>query len=154
MRAAVPGLKSLCAVGCIILFAAAALWPSGAAYAAAVPKHLVPLTVDLLRGVKEKLKSASPKSGETDIRQRAYKILRQEGLYHWARRELIRPSRPMTPDTVPVIGRTRYANLILNTGHGTLGWTMACGSGRIVADLVSGRTPEIDLDGLGVERFG
>lgn len=62
--------------------------------------------------------------------------------------------RPMTPDNVPVIGRTRYANLILDTGHGTLGWTMACGSGRIVADLVSGRTPEIDLDGLGVERFG
>ena len=62
--------------------------------------------------------------------------------------------RPMTPDNVPVIGRTRYASLILNTGHGTLGWTMACGSGRIVADLVSGRTPEIDLDGLGVERFG
>ena len=61
--------------------------------------------------------------------------------------------RPMTPDTVPVIGRTRYANLSLDTGHGTLGWTMACGSGRIVADLVSGRTPEIDLDGLGVERF-
>ncbi|MFQ5618086.1 MAG: hypothetical protein ACE5FR_03855, partial [Rhodospirillales bacterium] len=48
------------------------------------------MTVDLLRGVKEGLKSASPKSGEADIRQRAYKILRQEGLYHWARRELIR----------------------------------------------------------------
>lgn len=62
--------------------------------------------------------------------------------------------RAMTPDSVPVIGRTRYPNLILNTGHGTLGWTMACGSGRIVADLASGRDPEIDLDGLGVERFG
>ena len=62
--------------------------------------------------------------------------------------------RPMTPDNVPVIGRTRYANLIFDTGHGTLGWTMACGSGRIVADLVGGRTPEIDLDGLGVDRFG
>ncbi len=46
--------------------------------------------------------------------------------------------RPMTPDGPPVIGATRYANLHLNTGHGTLGWTMACGSGRVLADLLSG----------------
>ncbi|MCU0837511.1 MAG: D-amino acid dehydrogenase [Rhodospirillales bacterium] len=62
--------------------------------------------------------------------------------------------RPSTPDGVPVIGRTRYSNLFLNSGHGTLGWTMACGSARVVADLVLGRTPEIDLAGLGLERFG
>lgn len=62
--------------------------------------------------------------------------------------------RPSTPDGVPVIGPTRYANLYLNTGHGTLGWTMACGSGRILADLVSGRTSDIFLAGLGAERFG
>ena len=49
--------------------------------------------------------------------------------------------RPMTPDGTPVIGPTRYPNLFLNTGHGTLGWTMACGSGRAVADAVLGRTP-------------
>ena len=49
----------------------------------------------------------------------------------------------MTPDGTPVIGPTRYPNLFLNTGHGTLGWTMACGSGRAVADAVLGRTPEI-----------
>lgn len=61
--------------------------------------------------------------------------------------------RPMTPDSVPVIGRTRYANLFLNTGHGTLGWTHACGSARILADLIADRTPEIDLDGLTIERF-
>jgi D-amino-acid dehydrogenase len=61
--------------------------------------------------------------------------------------------RPATPDSVPIIGATSYANLFLNTGHGTLGWTMACGSGRIVADLIAGRTPEIDLTGLGLERF-
>ncbi len=52
--------------------------------------------------------------------------------------------RPATPGNVPLIGATRYSNLFLNTGHGTLGWTMACGSGRLLADLVSGRTPEID----------
>ncbi|MDD5176320.1 MAG: D-amino acid dehydrogenase [Sterolibacterium sp.] len=52
--------------------------------------------------------------------------------------------RPVTPGNVPLIGATRYPNLYLNTGHGTLGWTMACGSGRLLADLVSGRTPEIN----------
>ena len=62
--------------------------------------------------------------------------------------------RSMTPDGVPVIGITKYSNLILNTGHGTLGWTMACGSGRIVADILSRRDPGIDLNGLGIERFG
>ena len=46
--------------------------------------------------------------------------------------------RPMTPDGTPIVGRTRLANLYTNTGHGTLGWTMACGSGRVLADLVSG----------------
>ena len=62
--------------------------------------------------------------------------------------------RPMTPDGTPVIGPTRYPNLFLNTGHGTLGWTMSCGSGRAVADIVMGKTPEIDLDGLTAERYG
>jgi len=52
--------------------------------------------------------------------------------------------RPATPNNVPLIGRSRYGNLFLSTGHGTLGWTMACGSGRLIADLVSGRTPEIE----------
>lgn len=51
--------------------------------------------------------------------------------------------RPATPDNVPLIGRTRLRNLYLNTGHGTLGWTLACGSGRVLADLVSGKRPEI-----------
>jgi len=53
--------------------------------------------------------------------------------------------RPATPSNVPCIGRTRYGNLWLNTGHGTLGWTMACGSGAALADLVSGRRPEPDF---------
>jgi D-amino-acid dehydrogenase len=46
---------------------------------------------------------------------------------------------------VPLIGRTRYANLYLNTGHGTLGWTLACGSGRALAEIVSGRDPGVDF---------
>ncbi len=61
--------------------------------------------------------------------------------------------RPTTPDSVPILGTTRYDNLLLNTGHGTLGWTMACGSARVITDLIAGRAPEIDLEGLGLERF-
>ncbi|MEW6147881.1 MAG: D-amino acid dehydrogenase, partial [Pseudomonadota bacterium] len=61
--------------------------------------------------------------------------------------------RPMTPDGPPVIGRTHYANLHLNTGHGTLGWTMSCGSGRVLADMLSGRKPDIDVSALSVERY-
>lgn len=62
--------------------------------------------------------------------------------------------RPMTPDGPPVIGGTRYANLYLNTGHGTLGWTMACGSGRVIADIMSGRAPDIDVRELAMSRYG
>jgi D-amino-acid dehydrogenase len=62
--------------------------------------------------------------------------------------------RPMTPDGPPVLGPTRYRDLWLNTGHGTLGWTMACGSGQVMADLISGRRPAIDLAGLTIERYG
>jgi len=54
--------------------------------------------------------------------------------------------RPATPSNLPCVGRTKYPNLFLNTGHGTLGWTHACGSGRAIADLVSGRRPEMDFD--------
>ena len=61
--------------------------------------------------------------------------------------------RPMTPDGPPVIGAARYANLHLNTGHGTLGWTMACGSGRVLADLLSGRKPDIDAAELAINRY-
>ena len=57
--------------------------------------------------------------------------------------------RPATPGGVPCIGRTRYPNLLLNTGHGTLGWTMACGSGAAIADIASGRKPELDFRFMG-----
>ena len=53
--------------------------------------------------------------------------------------------RPATPSNVPLVGRTRFANLFLDTGHGTLGWTMACGSGRALANIVAGRDPEVDF---------
>ncbi|MEQ9490633.1 MAG: D-amino acid dehydrogenase [Alphaproteobacteria bacterium] len=62
--------------------------------------------------------------------------------------------RPMTPDGTPVLGPTRYENLYLNTGHGTLGWTMSCGSARLVADLVVGNKPGIDMEGLTAARYG
>jgi D-amino-acid dehydrogenase len=62
--------------------------------------------------------------------------------------------RPMTPDGTPVIGPTPYRNLFLNTGHGTLGWTMACGSGQFLADLISGKKPAIATDGLYMDRYG
>ena len=57
--------------------------------------------------------------------------------------------RPATPSNAPLIGRTRYRNLYLNTGHGTLGWTMACGSGRGLADVVAGRKPDVDFRFIG-----
>ena len=61
--------------------------------------------------------------------------------------------RPMTPDGTPVIGATPVGNLWLNTGHGTLGWTMAAGSGRVLADLISGRSPQIEAGDLGISRY-
>ncbi len=61
--------------------------------------------------------------------------------------------RPQTPDSVPVIGNCGIEGLLLNTGHGTLGWTMAAGSARVIADLVAGRQTEIPLEGLTLSRF-
>ena len=62
--------------------------------------------------------------------------------------------RPMTPDGTPVIGPTPISNLYLNTGHGTLGWTMSCGSGRVLADMITGHQPEIDTADLALCRYG
>ena len=53
--------------------------------------------------------------------------------------------RPATPSNVPLVGGTRYRNLFLDTGHGTLGWTMACGSGRALAGVIGGRRPEVEF---------
>ncbi|WP_313738435.1 D-amino acid dehydrogenase [Pseudomonas sp.] len=62
--------------------------------------------------------------------------------------------RPATPDGTPIVGATRLRNLFLNTGHGTLGWTMACGSGRLLADLIACKTPQISAAGLDISRYG
>jgi len=56
--------------------------------------------------------------------------------------------RPMTPEGTPILGRGRLANLHYNTGHGHMGWTMACGTARICADLIAGRSPDLPLEGL------
>jgi D-amino-acid dehydrogenase len=61
--------------------------------------------------------------------------------------------RPMTPDGPPIVGRTGLEGLYLNTGHGTLGWTMSCGSGRFLADVVSGRKPEVDPADISIDRY-
>ncbi|WP_322086775.1 D-amino acid dehydrogenase [Burkholderia sp. BCC1999] len=61
--------------------------------------------------------------------------------------------RPMTPDGTPIVGRTPVSNLFLNTGHGTLGWTMSCGSGQLLANLISGKMPAIQADDLSVHRY-
>jgi D-amino-acid dehydrogenase len=61
--------------------------------------------------------------------------------------------RPMTPDGTPLVGGTGLTNLYLATGHGTLGWTMAAGTARVIADLISGRKPAIDMSGLTIDRY-
>lgn len=61
--------------------------------------------------------------------------------------------RPTTPDGTPIVGATRYRNLFLNTGHGTLGWTMACGSGRFLADVIGRKRPQISAEGLDISRY-
>jgi D-amino-acid dehydrogenase len=63
-------------------------------------------------------------------------------------------ARPMLPDGAPLLGATPLRNVFINIGHGSTGWAMAPGSGKIVADIVSGRTPEIDMDGLTLSRYG
>ena len=70
-----------------------------------------------------------------------------------ARAEFWTGLRPMTPDSTPIVGRTPHKNLFLNTGHGTLGWTMACGSGQLLADIVTGRQTGISTQGLSVDRY-
>ena len=59
----------------------------------------------------------------------------------------------MTPDGTPIVGATAYPDLYINTGHGTLGWTMACGSGQLLADVITGRQPAIRHDDLAISRY-
>ena len=71
-----------------------------------------------------------------------------------ARAEFWTGLRPMTPDGTPIVGPTPIGNLWLATGHGTLGWTMAAGTGRLLAGWIDGGRPEIDTEGLTIERYG
>ncbi len=71
-----------------------------------------------------------------------------------ARAEFWTGLRPMTPDGTPLVGATSIQNLFLNTGHGTLGWTMACGSAQVLADQMMGVQPAINTEGLDVSRYG
>lgn len=73
--------------------------------------------------------------------------LMSSGVQEW------KGARPMLPDGPPVLGASGIPGVWLNLGHGSSGWALSCGSARAVADLVGARTPEIDLDGLGVERL-
>lgn len=75
------------------------------------------------------------------------------GAASYAQSQFWAGARPMLPDGPPVLGGTAYPNLFLNLGHGSSGWTMAAGSARIVADLIAGRTPQIDLEGLTLHRY-
>ena len=61
--------------------------------------------------------------------------------------------RPMTPDGTPILGKTNIDNLFLNTGHGTLGWTMALGSAKFVSDIINDKQPDIDDTGLSIDRY-
>jgi len=61
--------------------------------------------------------------------------------------------RPMTPDGTPIVGASPFSNLYTNTGHGTLGWTMACGSARVLADMISRRRLDIDASDLSLARY-
>jgi D-amino-acid dehydrogenase len=74
--------------------------------------------------------------------------VKPEDIQHW------NGLRPMTADGPPLVSRTRYRNLFVNTGHGPLGWTMAAGSSRALADLIAGREPGLPLEAYSVERFG
>ena len=82
------------------------------------------------------------------IVRRAAEIMPEAG--HWDQAEFWTGLRPATPSNVPYIGKSHFANLYLNTGHGTLGWTHSCGSAAALADIIDGRKPEVDFTFSGV----
>lgn len=77
------------------------------------------------------------------IVRRTAEVMPEAG--HWDQAEFWTGLRPATPSNVPYIGKSHFANLYLNTGHGTLGWTHSCGSAAALADIVDGRTPKVDF---------
>jgi D-amino-acid dehydrogenase len=62
-------------------------------------------------------------------------------------------ARPMMPDGPPMIGASGVPGVWLNVGHGSSGWALSCGSARVLADVVAGKAPDIDLNGLGIDRL-
>ena len=94
----------------------------------------------------------SLKPERKDLLVRAVRSLFPEGI-DYAAASFWAGARPMTPDGPAVLGDAGWQGLFLNSGHGSNGWTQACGTARVVADLVAGRKPEIDLEGLTLERF-
>ena len=90
---------------------------------------------------------ASHKPSDFAFMKRVTQELFPDGA-EYDRAEMWAGLRPMTPTNLPLIGRRRMKNLILNCGHGHIGWTMSHGSARITADLIAGRTPAIPMDGL------
>ncbi len=98
----------------------------------------------------------SPDSMRADALKTLYKVLQDwfpgaarmsHGVQHW------KGARPMLPDGPPVIGASGLPGIWLNLGHGSSGWALSCGSARVLADQLVGKTPEIDMDGLGIERL-
>lgn len=75
------------------------------------------------------------------------------GITHSSGLQVWRGARPMLPDGPPAVGATGVPGLWLNLGHGASGWSLACGSARALADQIAGKTPDIDLEGLGPQRF-
>ncbi len=98
-------------------------------------------------------------SAELRLREAALRTLMRvagdwfPGAARWREAQYWVGARPMLPDGPPLLGATAVRGLYLNTGHGSTGWAMACGSGRVVADVVAGREPEIPLDGLSPDRY-
>lgn len=84
------------------------------------------------------------------IVRRTAEVMPEAG--HWDQTEFWTGLRPATPSNVPYIGKSHFRNLYLNTGHGTLGWTHACGSAAAIADVISGRKPEVDFAFTGLNR--
>jgi len=104
--------------------------------------------------------TAAPASSATEIHQGALRTLRKVGhdwfpdAANYANANVWCGVRAMLPDSVPLLGATPVRNVYLNIGHGSYGWAMAAGSGKVLADLLSNRAPDIDMDGLTLSRYG
>jgi D-amino-acid dehydrogenase len=99
-----------------------------------------------IAGYDVSIRPSGPATVQQSLRELFPEVAKNGAVAAWA------GLRPMTPDGPPYLGRTGISNLFVNVGQGSNGWTQACGCGRVVADIVSGRRPEIDLEGFGIDR--